>query len=305
VTPEHIRPMLAVLAHEPFDSEGHLFEIKWDGYRAVCFLDPAQGKTRLESRNLKDLTTRYPSLGSLHQHVDSRAPVILDGEIVALREGLPDFGSLERNDPGVVYVAFDILWDEDRSIMNTPLIERKEVLSRRIHSGGPLVVSEHVMEKGRALYISAGKAGLEGIVAKTLLGPYLPGKRSRHWQKIKHRKSLDCVILGYSKGTQGYVNSLALGLFDTERFRYVGRVGSGISAREGRELARSLGALKGVLYDALGPPADAYGMVWVAPELVCEVEYMEMTAGGYLRHPVYKGLRPDKSPSECVMGRSQ
>jgi bifunctional non-homologous end joining protein LigD/DNA ligase-1 len=297
--------MLAVLAHEAFDSEEHLFEVKWDGYRAVCFLDPAQGKTRLQSRNLKDLTPRYPSLGTLHKHVDSRALVVLDGEIVALQEGLPDFGHLERNDPGVVYVAFDILWHEDRSVMNTPLIERREVLSRRLRAGGSLVLSEPVMEKGRALYASAGKAGLEGIMAKTLFGPYLPGKRSRHWQKIKHRKSRDCVILGYSKGSVGYVTSLALGLFDPEGLRYVGRVGSGISTREGQDLARRLGALKGVLYDALGSPGDAYGMVWVAPELVCEVEYLEITAGGYLRHPVYKGLRPAKNPSDCILGGSQ
>ncbi len=293
-----IAPMLAVPVEKPFDSEDHLFEVKWDGYRTIAFLDGKTGHTRLQSRNLRDISHRYPGLGALAGSVRDKRQVVLDGEVVALKDGMPSFSDLQRGSGQVVYVAFDMLWMDGRFLVNKPLIERRERLEAAVRQADSLIVSSPVMTTGRSFYDSVVQAGLEGIVAKSLQGPYLPGKRSRYWLKVRHTKTMDLVIVGYSLGSGGEIASLALALYDGGHLRYTGRVGSGLGAAKAQDLARGLRGLNGSPQAPLwGAPRD---LVWVEPRLVCEVEYLEMTPGGGLRHPVYKGLRRDKDARECI-----
>ncbi|MCL6635800.1 MAG: ATP-dependent DNA ligase, partial [Peptococcaceae bacterium] len=201
-----VRPMLAVSA-EPFDSAEHLFEVKWDGYRGLAYLN---GGTVLRSRNLLDLTGMFPELAGLHGKV-KELPAILDGEIVALENGRPSFAALQsRGRTGglkgaacapaggpAVFIAFDILYSGGRSVMKMPLAERKRLLEETVEPGEEVILSRYVLRNGRAFYDLCVERGLEGVVAKRLDSIYLPGRRSSHWLKFRHTREADLVICGY------------------------------------------------------------------------------------------------------------
>jgi DNA ligase D-like protein (predicted ligase) len=303
-----IRPMLAV-SSPPFDSSEHLFEVKWDGYRGLAYLD---NNTILRSRNLTDLTAKFPELGSLHQSVN-RLPAILDGEIVVLQGGKPSFAALQArgransstNIPpasAAVFVVFDVLYAQGESVMHMPLIHRKELLQNMVSEDESLILSRYIHKEGRAYYEACVREGLEGVVAKGLQSPYQPGRRSSSWQKFRHTLEADLVICGFQAGAGGRaLGSLILGGYRYGALIFRGKAGTGFTEQEALDL---LALLKPLAVDepvfAL-PNLQEKHITWVKPALVCAVSYLSLTAGGYLRHPVYKGLRRDKEPEECVL----
>lgn len=285
--------MLATAAPGPFDSPTHLFEVKWDGWRCLAYLDAC---TRLYSRNGNPLTARFPELSSLHQQV--HAPAVLDGELVAMVGGRPQFSRALAGKSGLIFVAFDLLQLDGMPLLERPLEERRALLGQTLRPGPRAVLSEAVPARGLDLFQAVRERGMEGVVAKALGTPYVPGRRTQHWLKVTHRRRMDCVICGYQPGMGAGLGSLALGVYAADAgLVYIGHTGTGISWETARELLATLAPT------AASPlrhvPRDVRGVRWVQPELVCEVAYLELTPEGRLRHASFKGLRPDKDPHEC------
>lgn len=304
-----LRPMLAV-SSEPFDSAGHLFEVKWDGYRSLAYLE---GRTVLRSRNLLDLSVKFPELAGLHGKV-KRMPAILDGEIVVFENGRPSFAGIQARgrmndlkrigrtavERPAVFITFDILYCRGKSVMELPLGERKKFLEDMVEPGEELIVSQFILRDGRDFYDACVKEGLEGVVAKKLDSVYLPGRRSTYWQKFRHTKEAALVICGYQQGTAGRnLGSLVLGGYREGKLVYQGKVGTGFSDREAEALLEGLCKLEVAEETLVVPKEEKRRTRWVKPLLVCSVDYLTTTAEGYLRHPVYRGIRWDKSPDEC------
>ena len=317
--PSVIHPMLATLVDKPFDDDQWLFEIKWDGYRAVAFVE--DGKVRLVSRNQNDLTSEYPELKDLAKHVRARI-AILDGEIVALDEqGRSSFSLMQQRsgfrEPGrrggrdrsipILYYAFDLLYLDGRSLFQVELEQRKELLRGIVAASEVLRYSDHHVGQGTALFHAAKQKGLEGIVAKRRSSHYIQ-KRSREWLKMKITQRQECVIGGYTdpKGSREHFGSVILGLYDDKgRLIHVGQAGSGFTEASHADLWQRLEKLKTSRSPFHGKVQTGRGMHWVKPDLVAEIRFTEWThetAGGglKLRAPVYEGLRTDKKPRECI-----
>jgi len=304
-----VRPMLAI-SSPPFDSSKHLFEIKWDGYRGLVYLD---NRTIIRSRNLIELTAKFPELSFLHRRV-KKQPAILDGEIVVFEEGKPSFAGLQdrgridgtkginrlcRERPAV-FIAFDVLYSSGSSVMEKSLEARKEILAEMIEEGEELVLSRFILAEGLAFYNACVREGLEGVIAKRLDSKYQPGRRSNSWQKFKNTREADLVICGYQigKGSR-LLGSLILGGYRNGKLVYQGKTGTGFNEKEAVFLLEKLRKLE-IDEKITGFPDSESKMVrWVRPVLVCTVNYLALTSDGYLRHPVYKGLRFDKTPEEC------
>ncbi len=317
--PSVIHPMLATLVDQPFDDDEWLFEIKWDGYRAVAFVEG--GKVRLVSRNQNDLTGEYPELRGLADHVRVRT-AILDGEIVALDEqGRSSFSLMQQRsgfrEPGrrgarnasipILYYAFDLLYLDGYTLFKVDLEKRKELLAGIVASSDILRYSDHQVGQGTALFRAAAERGLEGIVAKRRRSCYIQ-KRSREWLKMKITQRQECLIGGYTdpKGSREHFGSVILGLYDDQgRLIHVGQAGSGFTQETHADMWRRLEKLKTSRSPFHGRVQTGRGMHWVKPELVAEIKFTEWThetdGGGLkMRAPVYEGLRFDKKPRECV-----
>ena len=316
--PTVIHPMLASLADHAFDDPDWLFEIKWDGYRAVAFIDG--GNVRLMSRTQNDLTAQFSELGSLPQFVKAER-AILDGEIVALDdEGRPSFSLMQQRtgfQPGkrrlqrregvpVIYYAFDLLYLDGLDLRRVGLEQRKQLLQDRIMAGTVVHFSDHYAEKGLDLLEAAKQRGLEGIVAKKRSGAY-EEKRSSNWLKIKITKRQECVIGGYTdpEGSREYFGALVLGLYDRqERLIHVGQVGTGFDHKALKEIFARLQPLKTKQNSFYGEIGGLRKVEFVRPELVAEIKFAEWThenadGGMKLRAPVFMGFRADKSAEEC------
>jgi len=299
---EKIPPMLAYAA-EPFDSPRHVFEIKWDGAR--CLLFKRGREIRLQNRRLDDITWRYPDLAGLHRHIKAKN-AILDGELVALVEGKADFRRLQQReqltDPfkidlasrrvAVTYVAFDVLYGNDKKYLDAPLMDRKAILQGLLGESPRLVESRYIEEKGKAFFAEAVKLGLEGVMAKSRASPYLPGKRSRFWLKIKAKPEAECFIIGFKPGQggrAGFFGSLLLATREKEGLVYRGRVGSGFTEFDLEDISARLKALRAERPPLAQPPRlkDAR---WVKPRLRCEISFLEKTPRGHFRAPVFKRL---------------
>jgi len=317
--PTAIYPMLATAVEKPFDSPDWLFEIKWDGYRAVAFID--EGRVRFVSRNQNDLSAQYPELATLPKFVKARR-AILDGEIVALDDqGRPSFSLMQQRTgfrpgksrlPGrqgvpVIYYAFDLLYVDEFDLRRVPLEQRKQLLEERITNCEVVRFSDHYPEKGLALFEAAAQKGLEGILAKKRDSPYVE-TRSRDWLKIKITQRQECVIGGYTdpEGSRACFGALVLGLYDRERrLIHVGQVGTGFDQKTLQEMferLKPLAASKNPFYGEIGGLRTVH---FVQPKLVAEIKFTEWThetseGGVKLRAPVFMGLRPDKSPEECT-----
>lgn len=296
----NIAPMLAYPS-APFDSPRHVFEIKWDGTRSILFLN---GKgIRLQNRRFVDMTNRYPEFYDLHREIKAREAV-LDGELVVLSGDKPDFGKLQQreqiSDPmrikllsgrmPATYIVFDILFLDGRECVGLPLLERKSILDRIVRESGSLVVSRHIPETGKAFFREVVAKGFEGVMAKSDASPYLIGKRSRYWLKIKPKLSSVCHIIGYTRG-EGYrgrsFGALLIATRDDEGWVYRGKVGSGFDEEDLESLLSLLGPLMAgqPAFSSPGMPKDVQ---WVRPSLRCEVVYQEMTKSGHFRAPVFK-----------------
>ena len=316
--PKVVHPMLATLAAKAFDDPDWLFEIKWDGYRAVAFIE--NGRVRLVSRNQNDLTAQFPELGRLPQFLKAES-AILDGEIVALdEEGRPSFSLMQQRtgfQPGkrrlarregvpVIYHAFDLLYLDGFDLRRVALEQRKQVLQDRIKVGGVIQFSDHYAEKGVALFEAAKQRGLEGIVAKKRSSTYQE-KRSSDWLKIKITQRQECVIGGYTdpEGSREYFGALVLGLYDEQRrLIHVGQVGTGFDQKTLREMFAQLQGLKTKQNPFYGEIGGLRKVHFVRPELVAEIKFAEWThesedGGMKLRAPVFMGLRTDKAAEDC------
>ncbi len=313
--------MLATSIEEPFDGPDWLFEIKWDGYRAVAFID--DGKARLVSRNQNELTHRYPELKDLPKFVDAKN-AILDGEVVALDDqGRPSFSLMQQRTgfrPGgkrgpvnaavpVLYYAFDILYLDGYDWRKVPLEARKEKLKSIILSGDALRYSDHTPQQGKALFELARDKGLEGIVAKKSESPYQE-RRSSDWLKIKIWRQAECVIGGYTEpeGSRAHFGSIVLGLYDSQgRLIHVGQAGSGFTQKSLDEIWKLLRKRETKTKPFYGEVEALRKVSWIKPDLVAEIEYTEWTEGASggsgpkLRAPVFLGLRDDKDPKDCLL----
>jgi len=317
--PAAIHPMLATSIEDPFDSPDWLFEIKWDGYRAIAFI--RNGIVRLVSRNQNDLTGQFSELSSLPTFIMAKEAVI-DGEIVALdEEGRPSFSLMQqktgfrpgkqrtpgRIDVPILYYAFDLIYLDGWDLRNVGLEQRKHVLASLIKSGHEVRYSDHYLEDGKALLEVARQRGLEGIVAKRRDSSYQEN-RTREWLKIKITQTLDCVIGGYTEpeGSRDYFGSVVLGLYDKKyRLIHVGQAGSGFDQRGLKEMWERLKSLETTENPFHGPVESGRTTHWVKPKLVAEIKYSEWThetpeGGMKLRAPVFIGLRRDKQAKECT-----
>ncbi len=316
--PASIHPMLATPASKAFDDPDWLFEIKWDGYRAVAFIE--DGRVRLVSRSQNDLTAQFSELASSPQFVKAQR-AILDGEIVALDdEGRPSFSLMQQRtgfQPGkrrlprregvpVLYYAFDLLYLDGLDLRRVALEQRKQLLQERIENGEVVHFSDHYPEKGLDLLEAARQRGLEGIVAKKRNSAYQE-KRSTDWLKIKITQRQECVIGGYTdpEGSREYFGALVLGLYDRQkRLVHVGQVGTGFDHKTLKEMFALLQPLETKQNPFYGEIGGLRKVQFVRPQLVAEIKFAEWThetaeGGMKLRAPVFMGLRADKSADEC------
>jgi len=305
--PTRVRPMLATLVAEPFDRAGWFFEIKWDGYRAIAEIKKKKG-VALYSRNRRPFNARYPSIVDALKKV--RHECVLDGEIIALKKGKPDFHTLqnygERGAP-LQYCVFDLLYLDGHDVQKRPLYERKALLASILPRDKRLVLSAHVENKGKAFFGEMRRRHLEGMVAKDALSPYLQGHRGRQWLKIKTWLEQEAVIVGYTapRGSRKNLGALVLAAYKGGRLAYIGHSGGGFTQRELRDICKKLAKIK-----VSTPPVKEKVPVnspitWVRPKYVCEVRLSEWTPEGRMRHPIYTGMRPDKKPSQVVIEKAK
>lgn len=312
--PAAIPPMLATLGGEPFDSPEFRFEVKWDGIRCLAFLESS---TRLQSRRLNDVTGRYPDLSDLHLAVEDAQPAVLDGEIVVLEGGLPNFSALLSRHHAAhaarirsaaqihpaTFVAFDLLYWKGRNVMGYPLHRRQDLLRESVRETGGLVLSRSVEEAGIEFAKAVFARGLEGVMAKRRESPYLPGKRTRHWLKLKRPKTLYGVVAGYAERVDGGgVASIVVGLYDgAGRFHPVGQAGVSLPQKASLEFLRFLESLRQTQpLEAEPRTAFPKAVHWVEPRLVCRLEYLERTPAGHLRHAVFREV-VTRQPRSCTM----
>ncbi|HUJ96078.1 MAG TPA: non-homologous end-joining DNA ligase [Terriglobales bacterium] len=317
--PTSIHPMLAESTEKPFDDPEWLFEIKWDGYRAVAFI--RDGAVRLVSRNQNDLTAQYSELHELPKFIQAETAV-LDGEIVALDEaGRSSFSLMQqrtgirrgvrrvagRGDIPVLYYAFDLLYLDGYDLRRVPLELRKETLARIIKADGSIRYSEH-FDHGVQLFEAAKQKGLEGILAKRR-DSFYEERRSSQWLKIKITQAIDCVIGGFTEpeGSRQYFGSIVLGLYDQKKnLIHVGQAGSGFDQKTLAEVWQKLKPLatnKNPFYGKVEALRDVH---WIKPKLVAEIKFSDWTheteeGGMKLRAPVFLRLRDDKDPEECLV----
>lgn len=307
-----MRPMLASQGTAIPRGRQWAHEIKWDGMRVLA--DVADGQPMLLSRNGNDVTATFPELSTL-AGPGMPDDMLLDGEVVALDGGLPSFSALaERMHVSdarkarrlavarpVTFMVFDLLRLYGVDLTSRPLAERRATLER-IGLGGPNCQVPPTYDDGDALQAATAEQGLEGVVSKRLSSRYSPGRRSPDWLKFPHRASMSVVIGGWRLETDSAhrLGAVLVGIPTPEGLVYLGRVGSGLA---GKEQERVLGALQGLSVDASPfadgvPRMDARGTTWVRPEIVVDVRSLGLSAGGKLRQPAYRGLRPDLSPAD-------
>lgn len=303
--PKITQPMLATAVDEPFDDKDWLYELKWDGYRALLTID-REGNATLVSRNGKDFTPKFPEFASLAEAFSER-PLIVDGEIVVLDEdGRPSFQNLQerldrfgRSTPSkyqVTFVAFDLLYGNGRDLRKEPLEKRKAALESILTGRGPVMYSKHVIGEGTKLFELARKRGLEGIIAKRRDALYQE-RRSRDWLKIKTQMRQECVIGGWTeaRGSRKHFGALMLGVYEGGRFVFVGSAGTGFDEKKLRAISAQLKPLERKTPPFDDPPKTDTRAHWVRPELVAEIGFTEWTRDGVMRHPVFIAMRVDKN----------
>jgi len=314
--PKAIKPMLATLVDEPFDDEGWLYEVKWDGYRALAFVQ--DGVAELLSRNNKSFNEKYYPIHDLLQSLKINA--VFDGEILVLNEkGVSVFGKLQNwrseADGDLVYYVFDLLWYDGKNLMGLPLVERQAILKAILPTDDDRIRMSQSFETGGINFFkTAQKMGLEGIIAKKASSTYSPDLRSKEWLKIKVHKRQEVVIGGYTinENTKKPFSSLLLGVYNKGILHYTGKVGTGFNDKIQKEMLAQFKPLVinkspfNIIPDVNQPsrfrpnPPKATA-VWLKPELVCEVAYAEITSDGVFRHPSFQGMRADKKAKEVTL----
>ncbi len=315
--PAELRPMLAERVDRPFTADGWLWELKYDGVRALVTV--RDGAVSVCGRKGRDETARYPELRAVAGALLLRDAVV-DGEIVAFGEdGRPSFERLQsRINVGrdvdvaraaasvpVAFAAFDLLWADGRDLRDLPLERRKRALRAVLRDAPGVVYVDHVENEGVAFFDAVKAQGLEGVVGKQAGSRYESGRRSRCWVKVKAWNTQDCVICGWTagRGGRGELGALILGVYEADRLVHVGQAGSGLDGAMIRTLLDMLRPLRSDAcpFDAL--PQIQERATWVKPEAVCEVRFTEWTTAGTLRHPTFLRPRPDVAPRDCARER--
>jgi bifunctional non-homologous end joining protein LigD len=306
--PHHLKPMLATLVKAPFDHPDWLFEVKWDGYRAIAEI--REGQVSLYSRNQISLQKKFsPIVDSLQK---CKFDAVLDGEIVVVDDqGRPDFQMLQNYQKSsggyLVYYVFDLLFFHGHDLTSLPLLRRQELLQIILPADQHLKFSDHVVREGTLFFQVVKEKGLEGIIAKHSQSPYRPGRRSRQWLKIKTQRTQEGVIAGFTgpRGGRKYFGSLILGAYAGDELIYIGHSGGGFGAQNLKHIYEQLQPLiQEECPFKTEPPADT-PVTWVKPELVCEVTFAGWTDEALMRHPVFSRLRDDKSAREVELEKHE
>lgn len=304
---KNIKPMLIGETQDAFDSTDYIYELKLDGERCIAYLDKDSTELR-NKRNLKMLP-KVPELSNIHKQVKCRC--ILDGELIVTRDGKPDFFEIRRRSLmtnafkiklaadkyPACFTAFDILYYEDHEVYSLPLMQRKKLLEKAVKENERIAVSRFIEEHGIQFYNLAKQNDLEGIVAKRKDSKYYLDRRTKDWIKIKNLLDDDFVVCGYILKDKGVI-SIVLGQYSGDELKYKGHVTLGVST-EDFKLIKAVPRVSIAPFNEL-PPGNNEA-VWIKLSLVCTVKYMMKTEGGSLRQPVFKGLRNDKEPKECVV----
>lgn len=298
--PWAVNPMLCTLVEEPFDREGWLFEIKWDGYRAIATKHGSN--VSLQSRNHTDFSKYAPVVEAVRS---LKHDVILDGEITVVdKAGMSHFEWMQNYLRGgdangsLQYQIFDILWCDGRDIRTMPLKDRKRLLKSILPKSDVLKFSDDVEEKGLSLFKEMQQRGMEGMVAKRADSPYIEGARGEHWLKIKTHLRQEVVIGGFTepRGSRKYLGALLVGLYEKGELKYVGHSGGGIPDEQRKQLRERLEKLERATSPFSTEPKPNAPVHWVKPQLICEMSFSEWTSDGYMRHPQFEGMRVDKKP---------
>jgi bifunctional non-homologous end joining protein LigD len=324
--------MLATLIDKPFDNKEWVFEVKWDGVRAILFLHKTKGISKIVSRNGKTITHRYPEIieavkSSSAIIINCKESIILDGEIVVLnKEGRPDFQSHQRrmnvdsikdieklsHKMPATYYLFDILYIDGRNLQSLSFLERRKSLSDVIvqtmknNNNNRIRISDFVDERGIDIFQRIKSMDLEGIIAKNKYSKYIQGARSTNWLKIKNIKSQDCVVIGYTRGEgnrQRYFGSLLLAIYDIQEkeLRFAGHTGSGFDFGQLNEIYSKFQQMKIERCPAKYISYTNREPVWIRPELVAEIKFSGWTKEKIMRSPIFLRFRDDKRPEECIM----
>ncbi len=311
--PAVIKPMLATLVDEPFSDPDWLFETKWDGVRAVCFI--RNGKARFISRNQIEMTAQYPELADIAQSIRG-SNVILDGEIVALDEnGISRFQLLQRRlgrknageiqrlaaTTRIAFYVFDLLYFDGFDFMGRKLVDRKATLEGILKSSKNIRYSDHIIGEGVKLFEEVAKVPLEGMMAKRLESTYAQ-RRSSEWLKIKTIQQSEVVIGGYTepRNSREYFGALVVGLYREGKLHYVAHTGGGFNHQTLAQTHKLMQPLKTWDCPFVNKPKTNEPVQWVKPRLVAQVKFSEWTAEERMRHPIFLGLRQDKKAGECV-----
>ena len=304
--------MLAKVADKAFTDKDWIFEIKWDGFRAISYVEDGLS---VKSRTDKELRYNFPELAELSLLAKN---LVVDGEIIVMREGKPDFQALLERGQAVsareierrsgqapaTYIVFDVLEKDGESLTKLPLMERKKILKDSLTEGKNVLLSDFIEEKGEAYYRLVVDKGLEGVMAKKKDSQYEEGLRTGSWLKIKELKTCDCVVFGYRRGEKSRgatFGSLVLGLYGAEgQPVYVGNVGTGFTDEMLRALTGKFAGLK-MASQAPFAVEEMERVTWLEPKLVCEVAYQVVTRDTRLRMPRFKRLRDDKTPAQCTL----
>src|SRR6185436_19848669 len=317
--PSKIAPMLATLVDKPFDKEGWQYEVKWDGYRTIALCNKTG--VELKSRNDKSFNEKfYPVYKAVREWNIYAA---IDGEIVVLDEnGKSNFGALQNwrseADGEIYFYVFDVLWLNGKDLMQIPLSERRNILKQLIPANNIIRLSENFEVSGIEFFETVKKIGLEGIIAKKSDSLYAPGYRSKEWLKVKASKRQEMVIGGYTinDDTSKLFSSLLLGVFENGKLIYTGKVGTGFNDEQQKEMLKQFKSYKTKsppfteLPDINKPsrfrpnPPHAK-VIWLKPELVCEVSFTEMTSDGIMRHPSFEAMRMDKKAKDVIKEKAR
>jgi bifunctional non-homologous end joining protein LigD len=312
--PSDLKPMLATLVDRPFDEPGWLYEVKWDGFRALAYLN--NGIIEIRSRNNKSFNEKfYPLFNALKEW---NVNAVVDGEIIVVNEhGVSNFNDLQawrsEADGDLVYYLFDVLWFDGNNVMQLPLFKRREILKSITPPSGSVRVSESFETGATDFFEVVKEMHLEGIIAKKINSIYLPDTRTKDWLKIKTEKRQEAIIGGYTRNenTSKKFSALLMGLYENGEFHFIGPVGTGFSDQLQTEILEKLKPFitrvcpfnevpeynKPSRFRPNPPKAE---VIWVKPKVVAEISYRTLTHDGSLRHPSFKGLREDKSADEVM-----
>ena len=299
-----VKPMMAQLSDQPaFDSPDWVFEIKWDGYRAIAEIH--EGEIRFYSRNGLTFDKAYSKVFEALKSIEHDA--IIDGEIVVFDEtGMPNFQRLQnyqnRDRWKIQFHVFDCIEHNGKRITHLPLIERKKILKTLLPQSDVIIYCDHVEQEGKAFYEGVLKMNLEGMIAKNKKSQYQLGRRTSDWLKIKNVNTQEAIIIGFTepKGTRSYFGSLLLAVKTKGQLTSIGGVGTGFTEKSLKDI---YGKLKTIIRKTSPldvPIKQTPDMTWVEPVLVCDIKFTEITEDGSVRHPVFQGLRIDKTPEDVT-----